>query len=260
MLLDLFKPPRAHSPKQLAERVAALIAAAPIQPVPAPHIVLENVFPAGLYGEMLQQFEVAAPLFKAKVHPTGERYFGSYPERMEIMLQDLRGRSPCAPFWEDVFRALKSQAVFTAILEKFRPGFEARFGKAGAMPALRDRLARTFLLCHHRPGFHVGPHSDARHKVVTCVFNCAERPGLEHLGTALYLPKQQGLTSDGTEHLNPALFDRIGMVPFRPNSALIFLRNDALFHGVELVTAERLQGSNRPNIQFNYWDHSVLDQ
>jgi hypothetical protein len=88
---------------------------------------------------------------------------------------------------------------------------------------------------------------------VTFIFNCAERPGLEHLGTAMYRPKQKGFTSDGQEHCDPALFERIHLSPYRPNSALIFFRHDALFHGVELLTAENLQGSNRPNIQFNLW-------
>jgi len=260
MLLDFFKPARAPAPKRLAGQLAALIAAARIEPVPAPYIFIENLFPDDLYAEILRQFERTAPFFKEKVHQTGERYFGSYPERMEITLGDLRGRSPVAAFWEEIFRALKSEAVFAALLEKFRPGFEARFGKAAATLALRGRIARTLLLTHHRPGFHVGPHTDAPRKVLTCVINCAERAGLEHLGTVMYLPKQRGFTSDGREHLDPARFDRVRVVPFKPNSALIFLRHDALFHGVEPVTAETLQGSNRPNIQYNLWDDAVPRQ
>ena len=258
MLLDLFKPSRARSAQPLARRVADKIAAAPVEPVPGPYIFIENLLPEALYGEVLRHFELTAPLFREKVHPTGERYFGSYGERMEVGLHDLRRqRSPLAALWEEIFRALKSEAVFTAILEKFRPGFEARFGKPAANPALRDRLARTMLMCHHRPGFHVGPHTDTPRKVLSFLINCAERDGLEHLGTAMYLPKQAGLTNDGTNHYDPALFERIGVVPYRPNSALIFFCEDALFHGVELVTKETLQGSNRPNIQFNLWDNSI---
>lgn len=256
ILLDLFKPSRAQSPKRLADRLAALVGAAPIEPVPGPYIFIEDFFPDPLYAEILRHFELTAPLFKEKVHQTGERYFGSYPERMEIALHDLRGVSPLAAFWEEIFRDLKSETVFTSLLEKFRPGFEARFGTAAATPALRERIARTMLLSHHRPGFHVGPHTDAPRKVLSCVINCAERAGLEHLGTAMYLPKRKGLTSDGSEHLNPTLFDRIRIVPYQPNSALIFFCDDALFHGVEPVTAATLQGSNRPNIQFNLWDNS----
>jgi hypothetical protein len=89
------------------------------------------------------------------------------------------------------------------------------------------------------------------------VINCAERAGLEHLGTVMYVPKRKGLTSDGREHLDPALFERLRTLPFKPNSALIFLRDDALFHGVEPVTAAALQGSNRPNIQYNLWDEAA---
>jgi hypothetical protein len=258
MLLDLFKPSRARSPHSLARRIADKIAAAPVEAVPGPYVFIENLLPDALYGEVQKHFALTAPLFKEKVHPTGARYFGSYAERMEIGLHDLhRLRSPLAAFWEEIFRALKSPTVFTAILEKFRPGFEARFGQEAATPALRDRIARTLLICHHRPGYHVGPHTDTPRKVLSCIVNCAERDGLEHLGTAMYLPKQQGLTNEGKDHYDPALFDRIGIVPYRPNSALIFFCEDALFHGVELVTEETLQGSNRPNIQFNLWDNSI---
>lgn len=257
MLLDLFKPSRTKSPQPLARRIADRIAAAPVEPLPGPYIYVEDLLPAALYGEVLKHFALTAPLFREKIHPTGERYFGSYAERMEITLGALRGRSPLALFWEEIFRALKSEAVFAALLDKFRSGFEARFGKAAATPALRGRLARTMLLCHHRPGFHVGPHTDAPRKVLSCVINCAERAGLEHLGTVMYVPKRKGLTSDGREHLDPALFERLRTLPFKPNSALIFLRDDALFHGVEPVTAAALQGSNRPNIQYNLWDEAA---
>jgi hypothetical protein len=258
MLLDLFKPSRAKSAQPLARRIAGKIAAAPVEPLPGPYVFIEDLLPDALYADVLTHFNLTAPLFREKVHPTGERYFGSYPERMEIGLHDLhRQHSPLAAFWEQIFRALKSEAVFTAILEKFRPGFEARFGKEAATPALRDRIARTMLLCHHRPGFHVGPHTDTPRKVLSFLINCAERDGLEHLGTAMYLPKQRGLTNEGTDHYDPALFERIRVVPYRPNSALIFFCEDALFHGVELVTAETLQGSNRPNIQFNLWDNAI---
>lgn len=259
MLLNLFKPVRAKSAQPLARRIAEKIAAAPVEPVPGPYIFIENLFPDDLYAEILRHFDLTAPLFKEKIHPTGERYFGSYAERMEIGLHDLRGRSPLASFWEEIFRALKSAAVFNAILEKFRPGFEARFGRDAATPALRDPIQRTMLICHHRPGYHVGPHTDTARKVLSCVINCAERPGLEHLGTAMYLPKQKGLTNEGTDHYDPALFERIRIVPYKPNSALIFFCEDALFHGVELVTAKTLQGSKRPNIQFNLWDNSIAE-
>jgi hypothetical protein len=237
MLLDLFKPSRAPSPKRLAERLAARVAATPVEPVPAPYIFIENLFPDDFYAEILRHFELTAPFLQEKVHPTGARYFGSYAERLEATLPKLRDVPSVAAFWEQVFRALKSEALFAAILEKFRPGFEARFGKAAATPALRERLSRTLLLSHHRPGFFVGPHTDVPGKVVSCIINCAERAGLDHLGTAMYLPKQTDFTSDGTEHLDHALFKRIHVVPFKPNSALIFFRHDALFHGVEPVTA-----------------------
>lgn len=256
MLLDLFKTSRAKLVQPLARRIADKIAAAPVEPVPAPYIFVENLLTEALYAEVMRHFALTAPLFKEKAHPTGARYFGSYAERMEITLDDLRQRSPLAAFWDqEVFRALKSAAVFGALLEKFRPGFAARFGPA--TPALRGRLARTMLLCHHRPGFHVGPHTDAPRKVLSCVINCAERAGLEHLGTVMYVPKRKGLTSDGREHLDPALFDCVRRLPFQPNSALIFLRDDALFHGVETVTAAALHGSNRPNIQYNLWDEAA---
>jgi hypothetical protein len=261
MLLDLFKPSRAKSPQALARRIAEKIAVAPVEPVPGPYIFIERLFPDDLYTEIQQHFALTAPLFKEKVHPTGERFFGSYADRLEIGLHDLRQlRSPLAAFWDEIFRALKSAPVFTAILEKFRPGFEARFGTDAATPALRDRIQRTLLLCHHRPGYHVGPHTDTPRKVLSCIINCAERDGLEHLGTAMYLPKQKGLTNKGTDHFDPALFERIRVVPFRPNSALIFFCEDALFHGVELLTEETLQGSNRPNIQYNLWDNNAIAQ
>jgi hypothetical protein len=110
------------------------------------------------------------------------------------------------------------------------------------------------LVTRHRANYYLGPHTDRSEKVVTCVFNCAERTGLDHLGTAIYEPKQEGFTCDGRVHHNPELFNLTEIVPYRPNSALIFFRDDRLFHGVERLNDRALMGSQRANIQFNFWD------
>jgi hypothetical protein len=60
------------------------------------------------------------------------------------------------------------------------------------------------LVTPHRPNYFLGPHIDRFEKASTFILNCPGRDGLEHLGTAIYEPKQVGLTCRGTVHHDTA--------------------------------------------------------
>ena len=53
----------------------------------------------------------------------------------------------------------------------------------------------------------------------------------------MYVPKEKGFTCTGIVHHNPVLFIHTHTVPFRRNSALMFFRDDRLFHGVDDTSA-----------------------
>ncbi len=54
--------------------------------------------------------------------------------------------------------------------------------------------------------------------------------------TSIYKPKDPTLQSDGSKHYSFELFHKLATIPFLPNRALIFVRNNQSFHGVEPIT------------------------
>jgi len=239
-----------------AEYMADRIEQAPIVELPSPYVFIEEMWPPALAAEILRNMYASEPAFSEQIHKGDPKnFFGSYRERIELHLPV--GASKLEPhladFWKRVHQVTESKVLFTAIFEKFRSGFDERYGGDWSAAEIHGMLRRGLLLTMHGPGYYLGPHTDRFEKVITCVFNFAEHDGLDDIGTAMYMPKENGFTSDGEAHHDPALFDKIGMAPFRPNSGLIFFREDRTFHGVEKLTADSLGDSKRPNIQLNFW-------
>ena len=243
--------------EEIIEHLVGRINEAQMRAEPAPHIFVEGIFPAEFYKSILEEFSAVTPALEKQVH-TGDPkiFFGSYGDRVEAHVpRDLGRMAPAtAQFWSGLFTAFKSPAFLGAVKLKFEAGFRARFGDEAASPGFVERFRPNMLLTKHRSNYYLGPHTDIFSKVVTCVFNCAERDCLEHLGTALYAPKKAGFTCNGSVHHNPDLFVETGRLPFKMNSALIFFRDDRFFHGVARLSDQDLMGSERPNIQFNLWN------
>jgi hypothetical protein len=236
--------------------MARAIEAAPIQPLPAPYVFVEGVFPEAYFAEILSSLDRSRSVFKEQIHKGDPKiFFGSYRDRLEARVPSDTDALPpeLSAFWKNLKSELESDIFFGALFEKFAAGFEGRFGARADPATLRPKLRPTLLLTRHRANYYLGPHTDRFEKVVTCIFNFPERSGLEHLGTMMYTPKQEGFTCSGVVHHDPELFDRLHVVPYRPNTGLFFFRDDRLFHGVERLTEESLMGSERPNIQFNLW-------
>ena len=121
-------------------------------------------------------------------------------------------------------------------------------------PAFRFCLEPGMLVATHEPGYYLGPHTDRSEKVLTVIFNITNRTDLEHLGTALYSPRQANFQSNGRMHFEFDAFDLKETVPYRRNSALLFARTATSFHGVEPISEADLKGSDRKSVQFNLWD------
>lgn len=93
-------------------------------------------------------------------------------------------------------------------------------------------------LCRDFPGYSIGPHTDGPKEKITALLYLTDHeiPGA---GTSLYVPKVEGFTHDGSEHLDVKDFTKVNQANFSPNSGFVFVRSDNSFHGVEPVDAVR---------------------
>lgn len=243
--------------RRAASHIAIAISGAATRADPWPYLFVENVLPVDVYSRVERAYEESALAFREQIHGGDPHlFFGSYGDRLEISVP--RGLADLPPetsiYWRSLFSALKSRVVFEALYAKFRGSFRSRFGSSTDTKLISRALQKTLLITKHRENYYLGPHTDRYEKVVTLILNCAEREGLEHLGTTLYVPNKAGFKCRGLLHHNPKLFHPRITVPFRPNSALLFFRGNRTFHGVEPITRNDALHSERRTLQFNLWE------
>jgi hypothetical protein len=239
------------------EHLRRAVMAAPVHEEPSPHLYVENVFSPQAYAAILDLFPTTTDAFHRWRSPNdGAPRFANYDLRWEINIPDEAYRLPPRQraFWSAMADVLCAPAFARTLLERFPDYARARFGALLDDPSfVEERLAGTMILNAHEPGYYLGPHSDRGEKVFTVLLYFPEHEGLDRLGTTLYRPLRRGFTCDGRAHYDPAEFEPIATMPYRPNSAFIFARTDVMFHGVEALSADELRGSRRRGIQMQFW-------
>jgi hypothetical protein len=237
--------------------VRSAVLRAAVRDEPSPHLYAEDVFSPDTYAEILRLFPAEAGVLR-RWEATGA--FGNYGRRREISIAREADRFTAEQraFWLELAALLRGAEFFAALLERFEPYARGRFGDRIDDPAFfRDDLHARSILNEHEPGYFLGPHTDRRERVFTCLFYFPERDGLDHLGTTLYRPRDPGYASDGTEHHDFALFERRETIPYRANAMLVLARSDVLFHGVHALTEQELMGSRRRGMQASFYVHNA---
>ena len=239
-----------------AEFVRRAVFGAPLRAEPSPHLYVENVFSPVTYAEMVRLYPADASLHRWENPGEASMRFGNYTRRREIHIPAEAQRLPPEQraFWLEAAAFLHGEHFARTLLARFEPYARARFGDAiDDESFVRDRLRGTMIVNEHDADYYLGPHTDRAEKVFTCLFYFPEHAGLDHLGTTLYRPLDDGFTCGGLAHHDPARFARRDTIPYRPNSALMFARTDVMFHGVHALTAQELRGSKRRSIQMQFW-------
>lgn len=175
---------------------------------PYPHFVLEDCF------EDYQRLVYSLPdewTEIEKVRPTK-----GYPERF------VGGRD--SDRWNYVQECMTRGAVKAAMCRKF--------GVSG------DFTDET-LLIKDNPGYAIGPHTDSPARVLSAIFYLPKGGNRPELGTSLYVPKKKGRTCPGGPHYPETEFKKVKTVSYSPNTAFVFLKTNASFHGVSKTKAER---------------------
>lgn len=185
------------------------IANAEVRPFPFPHIYVENVFSNDFYDQILTSL------------PSTEEYRGNE---------------------EGKYKNRKFNDATMAILEPLRtPDFtnictypfrhDIAKVHGGSFPASTD-----LRLVLDGENYSIGPHTDAKHKILSYLFYLPSDSSLEEHGTSIYVPKDPTFRCAGGPHHAYEGFTRIATMPFRPNSLFAFFKTSNSFHGVENIT------------------------
>ena len=183
---------------------------APVLDWPFSHFYIEDVFPDDFYRQL------------RSVLPSTDDYHQGQ--------NNYNGRKFADPTATGELNFLLSNEFTESVIAAFLPEFQKRFPTGSFAPKTDLRLILD------TKNYSIGPHTDAKWKVVSLLFYLPEDYALEKLGTSLYIPKDRNFRCPGGPHHKFEGFTKVYTAPFRPNSCLGFFKTDYSFHGVEPIT------------------------
>jgi len=203
---------------------------------PYPYMVVDNIFPEEYYKKILKFFpsiEIATSLGE-----TGRVTRGSYEQRKVTLFDDShfqRFSEDQRDFWTGFSDWLYSEEFISKVLSKFYPWCINRLAEIEYKNGL-IRLSCDALLVHDKENYQIGPHTDAKHRLLTFLFYTPNNDADSDLGTSIYKCKDSEFICPGGPHYDFKNFDEIKRVPFIPNRLMCFVRTGKSFHGVEKIS------------------------
>lgn len=216
--------------EEVLEHVCYKLLNAPIALYPYPHFYIRDIFPPDFYGNFVRAVHAATNYTEVEGRYHG-RTFG--PDDMASHIDGLGGFS--------------TQRFLRAVLSVFRPQLKERYSDNSITVYSELRFIRD------GKDYFIGPHTDARWKLVSLLFYLPIHNMYERNGTSIYLPKNPKFVCEGGPHYDSRDFTRIYTAPYLPNALLGFFKTDHSFHGVEPV----IQDFQRDVLLFNLYDSAI---
>lgn len=176
---------------------------------PFPHVFVRNVFPQTFYD----QIRAALP----DLSKYGDLEGAKYGSRVFNDASD------------PVFDLFKSANWTNLACKVFKRQIIENLGSE--FPASTD-----LRLVSDAENYKIGPHTDAKHKVLSFLFYLPPDESLAPYGTSIFLPNDPEFRCPGGPHHKFDQFTKIATMPFIPNSLFAFFKTDNSFHGVEPIT------------------------
>lgn len=187
--------------------LAQRIEQTPIQEDPWPHVVVENAFQPSLYHAMLKNLPEPDPGWKPLSEMSNKRY-----------ILNLLSKNLASEFWVE---------FVARTADELRAAVEAKFDARGQSTGMS--------LVYDEPGYSLVPHTDTPNRLITCVFYLARNSWGREQGTMLMRSEQPCATG----HSKGVNVEPVKLVPYAPNSGLVFKRTDWTFHSVRPTTTPR---------------------
>ncbi len=206
----------------------------PARPWPHGHLFVEDVFPAGFYGDLHHNLPPSAAY--TPLAQTGKVAKGDYDMRTGFLLDDAhlsRISGDGAAFWTGLFQHVLDDDFANALISRHQPQLRERAEQQGV--AMPERFKRDMILVRDGSSDGVKVHtSDQRNWMTLLFYLPADASQADH-GTTLYRPKAPDFRCPGGVHHDFADFDAVHTLPFLPNSLYMFVKSFDTFHGVKPI-------------------------
>jgi hypothetical protein len=206
------------------------IAHAPLRTYPFPHIVVEDALPDDFHVALQRMLPGDDAYAVTGIDRAGR------PEKLAFAGKQARdeGLDPGRrAFWTATFAAIDHADTGAWLIAKFYELLAERLGLAGAAAGRELRGSATLLRDRSADG--TGPSTGAASTVLTAFFQLPRNANRRDLGMALYAPKDPEFRCPAGKALDRADFDRVTVLPYRPNTLIALPRTDASFVGFEPV-------------------------
>lgn len=226
-----------------------------VDDTPYPHFYIDNVFPDDYY-ERMRQLLPTTDAYK-KWTDVGKVKLEQYSRRDQCYLEPewLNAQPPVRrDFWNQFSEWFLGNEVVEASMKLFRPTLEKRFGSGEE--GWPDVFPQAIFL-RHRADYFIGPHTDIPSKVVNILFYLPGDNENEHLGTSMFVPKEEGFVDPGTRHFEFEDFTRVKIAPYRRNAAFGFVKDSNSWHGVEPIDETSASRTPRDVIQYMIYDNPM---
>jgi hypothetical protein len=214
---------------------------AEIKATPFPYLVVDNVFPADYYQEILTNLPAESsmkPLGESgRVTHEGVTGKEVYRERLALLfepdefnkLDEVRRE-----FWNQLASWLYSNYFLNQLIAKFYAALEPRITKI--LRAEGELFIKgDSLIVNDQTNYAIGPHTDNPHRLITLLFYLPKDCSMSNLGTSIYIPKDRAFCDWGGPHHKREKFDLVETVEYLPNRLLMFPKTEKSFHGVEKI-------------------------
>jgi hypothetical protein len=213
----------AHSmTNSMITHVIGAIDAAPAYETPFYHLQLKEVFPGGIYAEMMEALP-AVSHYRALPGRNNEnlRDDGSSTRVKIDLFPEYIRHLPAAKrrIWDLVGDALRSPEVCAAFMRRLAPALERRFGAGHSGVGMYP----IPVLTRDIPGYCITPHTDTRWKGITVQLYLPRDEAHPDIGTIFH-----GRAADGS-------FTRDTQMRFGPNSGYAFAVGDDSWHSADPV-------------------------
>lgn len=214
---------------EIVEHVCYRIANTPVRNYPFPHFYVTDVFPSDYYRQILEHWPALAA-FQSQAD-SRRSTAGAYRERNILSLVNGDSRQLGDPFWDEFATWFGGPRFMQLMTMNFRPWID----RSRKLPQ-RVNVLPDAMLVQDQTDYEITPHTDARHRLVSTLFYCPPDDSQRHLGTSLYVPREQGpLPGISGRHYDRRHFLRVATMDFLPNSMFGFVVGPRSFHGVEPV-------------------------
>jgi hypothetical protein len=214
---------------RVARHVRAAIESAPVELEPYEHMVVDQLLPADVYDLLIDTIP-PEPFFDDRD-----------PIKRNLRFPMELGPTLTEMVWEFFDQIVTDEMIRPAVLERFagplQRHYDSIFGadyreRALAMPH-RVNSGRLML---RRRGYHLDAHRDPKHSMLTCLVYLARPGDDEAFGTEIFAVENDS-DADYKQTYYPEQAGHrctlVKVVPFRPNSMLVFL-NSRGAHGATI--------------------------